>query len=105
MTVANGLLDLAAGRLTAAADLADDLAPRADSTLMVALAGQIRLTAATLSENPTSPDGAGVSIQGELIAALAILDTIAPHDGPPDLQIRAWHVSELIRIVDETTVP
>lgn len=77
-----------------------------------ALAGQIRLAAATLPhpapDHEPTPDEAGpggVEVAGELDLALACLDGIAPLDGPADLQLTAWHVHELRRIAATTNGP
>ena len=81
--------------------LAADLAEPADP----GLAGQIRLAAATMPidlEQPGltargSDDGAGVGDHLEL--ALDCLDQVPALSGPADLQLCAWHIHELRRIV------
>lgn len=99
MTTSTELLDRAAGHLHAAAQRADELGHRHDSPSLLALAGQIRLNAAELSH---SPEPAGqpfdCSIQEQLHAALDTLDEVSPLDGPPDLQIWACHVADLIHL-------
>jgi hypothetical protein len=67
---------------------------------LLGLAGQIRLIANGLSLSPDpGPDtGRTSSVVAELRAALDALDRISPADGPPDLQVWAWHVSELLRL-------
>lgn len=90
-------LDEAAAHLDAAAALAD----RDDITSGYALAGQIRLTRAGLQAAPSSqetipgPD----TVSGRLQAAVTVLDSIAPLDGPPDLAAWTWQISELARLV------
>lgn len=61
----------------------------------------IRLTAAVL---PPARDGSRPALPDRLTciqhlaAAEDALDEIAPLDGPPDLQLCAWHIHELRRI-------
>ena len=104
MPSATALLDRAADHLTRAADLAETTDP--------AFAGQIRLASATLpgvaddsdlvhvpdtEHSPASfPSTAG--IEDQLRQALDCLDQVAPLDGPPDMQLCAWHLHELCRI-------
>jgi hypothetical protein len=103
MTTATELLDRAAGHLHAAAQRADRLGERQDSPGLLAFAGQIRLTAAGLSQDPEPTDwGAGGSMAERLQSALDALDEIAPLDGPPDLPMWAWHVADLIRLAKTT---
>lgn len=102
MPSATALLDRAADHLTRAADLAETTDP--------AFAGQIRLAAATLpgvadnsdlahdtDDQPASLPGTA-DVEDELRHALDCLDQVAPLDGPPDLQLCAWHLYELCRI-------
>lgn len=75
------------------------------------LAGQIRLAAASLPALPgpeprpeSEPDagpplGEEIDVAGLLALALDCLDQITPLDGPADLQLVAWHIHELHRIV------
>jgi hypothetical protein len=107
MTPAAAALDVAAGRLHAASDRADQLGTQLSSPDLLGLAGQIRLIANGLSLSPNHGpdhrpgDGPASSVVGELRAALDALDRISPADGPPDLQVWAWHVSELLRLARE----
>jgi hypothetical protein len=100
MTTATELLDRAAGQLNAAAQEADELGRLYDSAWLRAFAGQIRLNAAGLSNDPLPTDGlqVGGSIPGQLQAALDTLDESPPLEGPPDLPMWAWHVADLVRI-------
>ena len=100
MTTTTELLDTAAGHLHVAAARADELGHQRSSPSMLALAGQIRLTAAGLSQDPDPepPGRPGRSITEHLSSGLALLDRIHPLDGPPDLQLWAWHVAELVRV-------
>jgi hypothetical protein len=100
MTTTAELLDTAAGHLHAAAARADELGHRRSSPSILAFAGQIRLTAAGLSQDPDPdpPVAPGRSIAEHLGMGLSLLDRINPLDGPPDLQLWAWHVAELVRI-------
>jgi hypothetical protein len=100
MTTTTELLDTAASHLHAAAARADALGHRKSSPSLLALAGQIRLTAAGLSQDPdpNTPDAPGRSVAEHLASGLALLDRIHPLEGPPDLQLWAWHVAELVRI-------
>lgn len=71
------------------------------STTDVGFAPLIRLTAGVL---PPARDGRRPVLPGRLTciqhltAAEDALDEIAPLDGPPDLQLCAWHIHELRRI-------
>jgi hypothetical protein len=106
MTPAADVLDAAAGRLLAASDRADQLGSDLGSPDLLGLAGQIRLIANGLSLTPDQgPDkGPATSVVAELRAALDALDRISPADGPADLQVWAWHVSELLRLAGEAEV-
>jgi hypothetical protein len=106
MTPAAAALDIAAGRLLAASDRADQLGTQLGSPDLLGLGGQIRLIANGLSLSPNQdPDiGHASSVVAELRAALDALDRISPADGPPDLQVWAWHVSELLRLAGEAEV-
>jgi hypothetical protein len=103
MTPAAAALDIAAGRLLAASDRADQLGTQLGSPDLLGLSGQIRLIAngLSLSPDPGVGDGRASSVVTELRAALDALDRISPADGPPDLQVWAWHVSELLRLAGE----
>jgi hypothetical protein len=84
------------------------LAERAPDTDAAALAAQIRLAAATLPDPGTSQPSAvvtagSVDVALELELALACLDEIAPLQGPPDLQLSAWHVHELHRLASTSS--
>lgn len=103
MTTATELLDRAAGHLHAAAQQADRLGERQDSPGLLAFAGQIRMTAAGLSQDPEPAHWwAGASMAEQLQSALDTLDEIPPLDGPPDLPTWAWHVVDLIRLAKTT---
>lgn len=104
MTTATELLDRAAGHVHAAAQQVDKLGHLRDSPSLRAFAGQIRLTAAGLSQDPCPTDSLKVdgSIHEELQAALDTLDEIPPLDGPPDLPMWAWLVADLVRIAKDT---
>ena len=106
MTTTAHILDAAAGRLLAASDRADQLGTELDSPDLQGLAGQIRLIANGLSLTPDQgPDKRpATSVVAELRAALDALDRISPADGPPDLQVWAWHVSELLWLAGEAEV-
>jgi hypothetical protein len=99
MSTATQLLDRASGHLHAAAQQAD----QQHLPVLLAFAGQIRLTAAGLSHDPwpTGSRQAERSIQEQLQAALDTLDEIPPLDGPPDLSMWASHVVDLIRVAKE----
>ena len=90
------LLARAALHLERAADLAEPADP--------ALAGQIRLAAATLPIGLDQPEFAprgtddGADVGDHLELALDCLDQVAPLAGPADLQLCAWHIHELRRI-------
>ena len=90
------LLVRAALHLERAADLAEPADP--------ALAGQIRLAAATLPIGLDHQDFAplgtddGDDVGDHLELALDCLDQIRPLEGPADLQLCAWHIHELRRI-------
>lgn len=90
------LLAEAVQHLCRAAMLAEDTGPDGD-----ALAGQIRLAAATIPAtwDPDDELPTGGDLHAHLEQALACLDRIPPLDGPPDLPVIAWHVHELRRIV------
>ena len=101
MTPTESLLTTAAAHLHHAAVLAEqDWHP--------ALAGQIRLAAASLpaAGEPEPPLDAsilrplaeGTDVAGLLALALDCLDQIPPLAGPADLQLSAWHLHELRRI-------
>ena len=83
-------------------EVAANLAERADP----ALAGQIRLAAATMPADtwPDAADEAAIrrddsaDVADHLELALDCLDQIAPLAGPADLQLCAWHIHELRRI-------
>lgn len=94
MTAAT-LLAKAVQHLCRAAALVEDTGPDGD-----ALAGQIRLAAATIPATwaPDDPLPTGGDVQAHLEQALDCLDRIEPLDGPPDLPLIAWHVHELHRI-------
>lgn len=104
MTHASELLDRAAGQLQAAANQADEIGQRDGSPGMFAFAGQIRLTAAGLSQDPLPAESrlATTSVSQRLHSALESLDQVDPSLGPPDLQLWASHVAELVRIADRT---
>ena len=106
MTPAADVLDAAAGRLLAASDRADQLGTELDSPDLLGLAGQIRLIAngLSLSPQPGPDEEKASSVVAELRAALDALDRISPADGPADLQVWAWHVSELLRLAGEAEV-
>ena len=102
MPTTTELLDHCAGHLHAAAQRADRLGEPEDSPGLPAFAGQIRLTAAGLSQDPGPTDWwAGGSMAEHLQSALDTLDQIPPLDGPPDLPMWAWHVADLIRIAKD----
>ena len=90
------LLVRAALHLERAADLAEPADP--------ALAGQIRLAAATLPIGLDHQDFAplgtddGAYVGDHLELALDCLDQVPPLTGPADLQLCAWHIHELRRI-------
>ncbi len=92
------LLARSALHLEVAANLAEPADP--------ALAGQIRLAAATMPADawPDAADEATIRRDGStdvadhLELALDCLDQIAPLAGPSDLQLCAWHIHELRRI-------
>lgn len=104
MPSADALLDRAADHLTRAADFAETTDP--------AFAGQIRLAAATLpgvgddsdlvhfphTDDPPASIPSTADVEDQLRQALDCLDQVAPLDGPPDLQLCAWHLHELCRI-------
>lgn len=103
MTTTTELIDRAAGHLHAAAQQAERLGERQDSPGMLAFAGQIRLTAAGLSQDPDPPAYRPYcSMAEQLQSALDTLDEIPPLDGPPDLPMWAWHVVDLIRLAKDT---
>jgi hypothetical protein len=86
----------------------DHAATLATDTDAAALAAQIRLAAATLpGPGPSQPSGVvmarGVDVAMELELALACLDEIPPLQGPPDLQLSAWHIHELHRLATTTS--
>lgn len=91
----NELLAAAVSHLQRAAALAEQDRPDRD-----ALAGQIRLAAATIPT--TGPLTDVTDVRGDharhLELALTYLDEIDPLDGPADLPLIAWHVHELHRI-------
>ncbi len=94
----NELLAAAVSHLQRAAALAEQDSPDGD-----ALAGQIRLAAATIPTTGSLTDVRDVTdVRGDharhLELALACLDEIDPLDGPADLPLIAWHVHELHRI-------
>lgn len=102
MPTATELLDHCAGHLHAAAHQADQLGEQRDSPVLLAFAGQIRLTAAGLSHDPEPTHWtAGASMAEQLQSALDTLDEIPPLDGPPDLPMWAWHVADLIQIAKD----
>jgi hypothetical protein len=102
MATTTELLDRAAGHLHAAAQHADQLGEQQDLPVLLAFAGQIRLTAAGLSRDPGPYDGqAGASLAEQLQSALDTLDEIPPLDGPPDLPMWASHVVDLIRVAKD----
>ena len=73
---------------------------------LAAFAGQLDLAAAGL--DPTwlghdEPDSA--SIRDHLAAAASAIDRIAPLEGPPDLAMWVWHLSELKRIAEQMGAP
>ena len=92
------LLARAALHLQVAADLAEPAEP--------ALAGQIRLAAATVPADTWPEDAEESAIRRDddadvadhLELALDCLDQIQPLDAPADLQLCAWHIHELRRI-------
>ena len=49
------------------------------------------------------PDSA--SIRDHLAAAASAIDRIAPLEGPPDLAMWVWHLSELKRIAEQMGAP
>lgn len=98
----NDLLAKAVQHLCRAAALADDTGPARD-----ALAGQIRLAAATIPATWTADDElpTGGDINHHLKQALNCLDQIPPLDGPADLPLIAWHVHELRRMAELAGTP
>ena len=92
-------LDAATAHLDAAADLAGrGPAPRA-----AAIAALIHLLRAGISPglpHDDHPRDTTESVHDHLQAALAHLDKVDALDGPPDLPAWAWHVEELIHLLD-----
>ena len=58
-------------------------------------------------EQPSHPEieGAAASIRDHLAAAASVIDRIAPLEGPPDLAMWVWHLSELKRIAEQMGAP
>jgi hypothetical protein len=105
MDTTQNLLDQAAGHLNAAAALAETLSGGDASSPWNALAGLIRLTGSGLDHLGTpSPALTPVleTVQQHLSEAVTALDQIPPLDGPADLQLWAWHITELARHTPET---
>lgn len=100
------LIGLASLHLEAAVETARLMAP--DSIAGAAFAGQIELAAATLpfvdaslGDEPDLPAG---DVADHLRWALDTLDEIPPLEGPTDVQLCAWHIHELVRMVTKTGV-
>ena len=75
-------------------------------SIWASFAGQLDLAAAGLDPmrlGHDEPDSA--SIRDHLAAAASAIDRIAPLEGPPDLAMWVWHLSELQRIAEQMGAP
>ncbi len=102
MPTTSELLDLAINHLAAAATAAEDHDTHAPGA-WAALAGQIRLTAAGIPALPATDDAARSTalVHQHLDQAVDALDHIDTLDGPADLPLWTWHLTELARLAQQ----
>lgn len=96
----------AATHLRHAAAAARQLGGQDAFSIWPAFAGQLDLAAAGLDPmwlGHEAPDS--TSIRDHLAAAASAIDRIAPLEGPPDLAMWVWHLSELQRIAEQMGAP
>lgn len=97
-------LDAAARHLHLAAAAAERQAGDSPAPELRTIAALARTTAALISPTRAQPDAdadAEVGIAWSLSAALEVLESIEPGDGPADLPLLEWHVDDLRRVASQ----
>lgn len=103
---ATALVTEAASHLRHAAAAAREIGGDDAFSIWASFAGQLDLAAAGLDPmwlGHDEPDS--TSIRDHLAAAASAIDSIAPLEGPPDLAMWVWHLSELQRIAEQMGAP